>query len=79
MKITKKIQQTFSDHSKANSKRLKLQYELYSWVENQGVDVTDDRFMDAIGVRISEDEFRSFEEFVDEVKRYKNGEDVGYG
>lgn len=79
MKINKKIQETFALHSRANTKRLQLQHELYSWVEKQGIDVTEERFMDAIGVRISEDEFQSFEEFIEDLERYKNGEEVGYG
>jgi hypothetical protein len=79
LKTTKKIQAAFVEHSIANNKRLKLQHELFNWVEKQGVDITEVRFMDSIGVRISEDEFDSFEEFVAELKRYKNGEEVGYG
>lgn len=79
MKVTKQIQQAFIGHSRAYNKSLKFKSELYSWVEKQGIDTQDESFMDAIGVRISEDEFQSFEEFVEDLKRYKNGEDVGYG
>ncbi|VDG98882.1 Uncharacterised protein [Lysinibacillus sphaericus] len=78
MKVTNKIKKAFSDHSKVNTKRLELQHELYSWVAKQGIDVTDVEFADAIGIRISEDEFRSFEEFIEDVRKYKNGEHVGY-
>jgi len=79
MRVTKKVEKAFIDHSKANAKRLTLQAELYEWVKKQGIDTSSIEFADAIGVRIDNDEFHSFEEFVEDVRRFKNGEDVGYG
>ncbi|MGN4128046.1 hypothetical protein ACMGD3_24030 [Lysinibacillus sphaericus] len=79
MRVTKQIEKAFINHSKANTKRLTLQTELYEWVKKQGVDTSSIEFADVIGVRIDNDEFHSFKEFVEDVQRFKNGEDVGYG
>lgn len=79
MKVTKKIQKSFNKYMKAKDLEQELLKEIYNWVEKQGIDATDNDFADAIGVRIGNNEFDSAEHFFDEVKRYKAGDDVGYG
>ncbi|PYE51513.1 hypothetical protein HUB98_05810 [Paenibacillus barcinonensis] len=79
MKVTKGIMKTFEQYMAVKNKEHKLMSELYKWMSDQGIDTSTNEFADAIAARIGYNEFDSAEHFFDELKRYIDGEQVGYG
>ncbi|WP_339193859.1 hypothetical protein MKY95_19015 [Paenibacillus sp. FSL P4-0176] len=79
MKVTKGIIKTFEQHMTIKYKEQKLLSELYEWMEAQGIDTGSEEFADAIAVRIGNNEFDSADQFFDDLQRFMDGEQVGYG
>lgn len=79
MKVTKKIHNTVKKFMEIKEQERKLWAEIYEWIDKQGIDHHTDEFADAITVRLGNNEFDSADEFFEDVERFKNDEDVGYG
>ncbi|WP_315793211.1 hypothetical protein [Paenibacillus sp. BIC5C1] len=79
MKVTKRIINTFEQYMKVKDREHQLLSALYDWMNAQGIDTADNEFADAIAVRIGNNEFQSSEQFFDDLQRFIDGEQVGYG
>lgn len=77
--MTKGFQKQFESFMKTKNQEKKLIFEILNYLEKQGFDVHSDDFANAFLVRLGNNEFDSFEHFIEDLEMYRNGEEVGYG
>lgn len=79
MKVPMKIRKSMATLLDLEEKKGRLISDIYEWIEKQGIDTFSLDFADTIGARLQYSEFDSVDELINDLKRFKSGEDVGYG
>jgi len=57
----------------------KLSKEIDNWLEDNGVDTQSEKYIDGLGVRLLYAELVNADEFENELQKFLNGEEIGYG
>ena len=79
IKVPMYIQNKIDRILSLEQEKRKLLREVYTWIENKGIDTSSEDYADSIAVRLENSEFDSSEEFVANLNRFIDGEEVGYG
>ena len=72
MRVPKHIKVKVTQLLDMESYRQTLMSDIYNWIEEQGIDTSEDKFIDGIGAALHYSEFDSVDEFITEVKEYKS-------
>jgi len=79
MKLPKHIKVKVEKILKMRIEANKLELELYNWLDNKNIDTINDKWKDGICVRLSYAEFSNADELEEEINKFINGENIGYG
>lgn len=63
MKLSKEIKQKIMQLKQVRERSNKLEQEIFKYLENKGIDINDNEFIDDVGAKLSYGEFDTIEEF----------------
>jgi len=79
LKIPKYIKNKINKILELKELTHKLSKEIDNWLEDNGVDTQSEKYIDGFGVRLSYAELVNADEFENELQKFLNGEEIGYG
>ena len=79
MKIPKYIKNKINRMLELKELTHKLSKEIDNWLEDNGVDTQSEKYIDGLGVRLLYAELVNADEFENELQKFLNGEEIGYG
>jgi len=79
LKIPKYIKNKINRMLELKELTHKLSKEIDNWLEDNGVDTQSEKYIDGLGVRLLYAELVNADEFENELQKFLNGEEIGYG